>query len=145
MKRYNEILDTRDLNKRRAEMQDLADALEAAKTELAEVPFNLSADARASLRAVRDGAREAFGEDERKELAELDGLENEVPEGYDGNTLIPVDGWTDYCRDLCADIGDVPKNLPDYIVIDWDATAANLAADYSECEYQGETYYYRNC
>jgi hypothetical protein len=49
----------------------------------------------------------------------------------------------DYCQELLEDIGDIPKGLPGYIVIDWEATAENLKADYSTVDFDGQTYYYR--
>jgi hypothetical protein len=33
--------------------------------------------------------------------------------------------------------------LPDWIVIDWDATADNLKVDYTEVEFDGVTYLVR--
>ena len=58
-------------------------------------------------------------------------------------TLIPDDEFTDYCEELVSDIGDLPRDIPGYLVIDWKATANNLRVDYSEVEYEGETYLYR--
>lgn len=58
-------------------------------------------------------------------------------------TLISEDYFTDYCKDLVQDIGDLPNGIPSYIEIDWDATAKNLRVDYSEVEINGNTYLYR--
>lgn len=58
-------------------------------------------------------------------------------------TLIPDDEFTDYCEELVSDIGGLPRDIPGYLVIDWKATANNLRVDYSEVEYEGETYLYR--
>jgi hypothetical protein len=143
--KQNPILDTRDLEKRRAELQDLADALEDAKNRIADMPNFAGGGCREEAREQLADAQEAFGDDEAQELAELDDLESEVPEWYDGNTLIPADQFTDYCKELLDDLGELPRDLPDCIAIDWDKTADNLKADYSECEYQGETYLYRDC
>ncbi len=57
-----------------------------------------------------------------------------------GVQLIPEDEFEDYCRELLADCGEIPKNLPSYIVIDWAATADNLRADYTEADFRGRTY-----
>jgi hypothetical protein len=46
-------------------------------------------------------------------------------------------------QELCNDIGDVSKDLPSYIEIDWEATARNLRVDYSSVEFEGVTYWYR--
>ena len=41
------------------------------------------------------------------------------------------------------DIGDLPKDLPAYIVIDWDKTANNIEADYTTVDYDGVEYLIR--
>ena len=61
----------------------------------------------------------------------------------DGATLIHESHFEDYCKEMLEDCGDLPKNLPDYIVIDWSATADRLKVDYSEIEWDGETYLIR--
>lgn len=58
-------------------------------------------------------------------------------------TLIRDSYFTDYARELLEDCGDIPRNLPDYIKIDWDATAENIRVDYTACEINGVTYWYR--
>lgn len=145
------ILDTRDLQERLEELQGLKEAVEDARRTVEEL---LAVDAsektetwEADLDDAHDSlenAESAFSSDERDELAELETLADEVSEWSSGNQLIPEDDFEDYCQELCEDIGDIPKDLPSYIVIDWEATAQNLKADYSEIEYQGTTYLYRS-
>ena len=72
-------------------------------------------------------------------------MADEVSEWHNGATLIDENDFEEYCQELCSDIGDLPKEIPHYIVIDWEATANNIRADYSEIDYQGTTYLYRNC
>ena len=144
-------LDTRDLDERLNELKALRDAVADAKVELAEAQAASLADpddetlttAEEEAQAAFDAADAEFGTDEQKELAELEELESEVSEWSDGNTLIPESEFTDYCRELLDDIGTLPKDLPSYVVIDWDATADNIRADYSTVDFQGETYLYR--
>ena len=144
-------LDTRDLDERLNELKALRDAVADAKVELAEAQAASLADpddetlttAEEEAQAAFDAADADFGADEQKELAELEELESEVSEWSDGNTLIPESEFTDYCREMLEDCGALPKGLPHYVVIDWDATADNLKADYSTAEFQGETYLYR--
>ena len=144
-------LDTRDLDKRLDELKALRDAVADARLELQEAHAASLADpddetlttAEEEAQAAFDSADADFGTDEQKELAELEELESEVSEWSDGNTLIPEYEFTDYCRELLEDCGDIPKNLPGYVVIDWDATADNIRMDYSTVEFQGETYLYR--
>jgi hypothetical protein len=58
-------------------------------------------------------------------------------------TLINDDYFVEAMKELCADIGDIPRDLPSYIEIDWDATAKNLRVDYSSTEFDGVTFWYR--
>lgn len=58
-------------------------------------------------------------------------------------TLIHEDNFTDYAKELLEDCGDIPKNLPDYIFIDWDKTAHNVMQDYAPLEISGHTYWTR--
>jgi hypothetical protein len=60
-----------------------------------------------------------------------------------GTTLIRRTYFTEYCEELCKDIGDIPKNIPPYLVIDWEATAAKLEFDYTEVDYDGVEYLVR--
>jgi antirestriction protein len=143
-------LDTRDLQERLEELQSLKDTFDTAQAELDELMTSDLAAAEpdfdekvAEARSALDEATEAFGDEEHTELEELASLSEEVSEWSRGNQLIPEEDFEDYCRELCEDIGDVPRNFPSYIVIDWEATARNLRIDYSDCEYQGTTYLYR--
>lgn len=82
-------------------------------------------------------------EDEIKEIEEINNIEDECREFDFGETLIREDEWEDYVKDLLEDCGYIPKDFPSWIEIDWDATANNVKQDYSEVEYQGDTYYFR--
>ena len=117
------------------QLQELADELASARKELADA--------------------EAWAEenpDDAEELATLATLLNEM-QGYGGDhqwrgdwypaTLIRESYFVEYCQDLLEDIGDLPKDLPGYIAIDWNKTADNLRVDYTESEYEGVTYLYR--
>ena len=146
------ILDTRDLQERLEELQGLKEAVETAQSTVDELMVSDLAAAQPDFDEKLDDARteldeacEAFDGEAQAELEELEALSEEVSEWTSGNQLIPEDDFEDYCQELCEDIGDIPKELPSYIVIDWEATARNLKADYSEVEYQGTTYLYRDC
>ncbi len=58
-------------------------------------------------------------------------------------TLIDDAYFVDYVQDMLADCGEVPRDLPHYIEIDWRATARNVQTDYSSVEIDGRTYWYR--
>ena len=45
--------------------------------------------------------------------------------------------------ELLSDIGDLPAEIPHYIVINREATARNIRMDYSSVDYDGVTYWYR--
>jgi len=62
-----------------------------------------------------------------------------------GASIIHEEYFEDYCRKLIIDIGDLPKGIPSYIEdnIDWSGVADDLKVDYSEAEYDGDTYYFR--
>ncbi|KVO83331.1 hypothetical protein WL21_09875 [Burkholderia ubonensis] len=113
------------------------------------------------LREARDDWAECSGDDEKwaethpDAAAELESLESLLDDirGYGGDhqwegswyplTLIRDEHFTEYAMELLADIGDIPRNIPHYIVIDEEATAENIRADYSEIEFDGATYWYR--
>ena len=46
----------------------------------------------------------------------------------------------EFAQDLCEQLGDIPRDFPSYIHIDWESTARDLLYDY--CESNG--HYFRN-
>lgn len=81
-----------------------------------------------------------------EELYHLKKLADQL-EGYGdwehGETLIRYDYFTEYVEDLLKDCGDLPKDIPWYIKIDWEETARNIKMDYTEGDFDGVTYYMR--
>lgn len=138
-----DVIDTRNLQARLDELTDLSDAVVEFKKALATAKESGDADEIATAQSELDNAEIDFGEAEQEELDELTNLAEEVSEWRDGNTLIHESYFVDYCKRLLKDIGDLPKDLPPYIVIDWESTADNLKVDYSEVIYRGETYLVR--
>lgn len=133
-----------------AELQDSEDVEEDFETWLAG-SSNPDVDELKSLRETNfdkwlDESSDLVNEDV-EELKKLQALAEEA-EGYaedwrHGATLIRESYFEEYCEELCKDIGDLPKNIPSYIEIDWAATADNLRVDYTEVEYDGVTYLVR--
>lgn len=89
--------------------------------------------------------------EEREELAKLEGILGELKgcgggEQWEGDwypvTLICESSFSDAMMELVQDIGDLPKNLPSYLVIDWEATVENMRVDYSSVEIDGTEYWY---
>ncbi len=160
-------LDTRDLDARKTELEALRDAVteaEEALQEAKESALDLAADeeidrdeqdhgaTRAELEediadAERslESAKEAFGDDEKAELAELEELEIEISEWRHGETLIPEADFEDYARQLAEDIGAISGNEQwPLSYIDWERAARDLKMDYSTVTYQGTDYLVRN-
>jgi hypothetical protein len=91
-------------------------------------------------------------EPQAQELALLRAILEDL-KGYGGDeqwegdwypvTLIRDSYFTDYAQELLEDCGDIPKNLPPYVHIDWEATARDIRVDYSATEIDGVTYWYR--
>jgi hypothetical protein len=91
-------------------------------------------------------------DDEVKEFAELQAILDDLKgnggdEQWRGDwypvTLICDSYFTDYAREMLHDCGDIPRDIPHYIEIDWDATARNIRVDYTPTEIDGVTYWYR--
>jgi hypothetical protein len=73
-------------------------------------------------------------------------LQNELEQTDDyryGITVIREDHFTDYCKEFLQDCGYIKKDMPYWIEIDYESTANNMKADYTEVEYDGDTYYAR--
>lgn len=106
-----------------------------------------------------DAAREANGSAMTKEqwletddfddseLTALQALQEEAqgyaPDWTYGAQLIRSTYFVEYCQDLVQDIGDLPRDMPGYLVIDWEATARNLKADYTTVDFGDAKYYIR--
>lgn len=85
-----------------------------------------------------------YWQEEIDQITCIDEIEDEIGSEFDfGVTLIPEDDFTDYVIELLEDCGYISKDFPSWIEIDWEATAENVKQDYSEIEYEGETYLYR--
>lgn len=52
--------------------------------------------------------------------------------------------WVDYVQEMLEDTGDIPKDLPHYIVIDWESTARNIQYDYVSIDVGGTDFWIRN-
>lgn len=82
--------------------------------------------------------------DEYRILKELeDDAKGYASDWESGETLIRDSYWVEYCEELCKDIGDLPKEIPSYIEIDWEKTAENIKQDYTELNWDGVAYYIR--
>lgn len=129
-----------------AEAEAIAEDEEDADTSELETGVHA---ARVALETATESLTEWDDSEEADELKVLKKLaadaEQYSADWIHGETLIHEDYWVEYCEELCKDIGDMPKEIPSYIVIDWEATADNLKMDYSEVDFDGEAYYIRSC
>ena len=83
-----------------------------------------------------------------EELEELEALKEEISnnsdEGFEyGIQLIHENHIDDYLDELLEDCGYLPKDLPHWIQIDWQATYDNMKEDYNEIELNGNAFYVR--
>lgn len=58
-------------------------------------------------------------------------------------TLVRDSYFTTYARELLEECGTIPRDLPSWIEIDWEATARNVRIDYTPVDINGRTYWYR--
>jgi polyhydroxyalkanoate synthesis regulator phasin len=127
---YADVLDVRDIIARVEELEsDIEDM-----TETEHTGHQPTADALTEeLTALRDLL---------DELAGSGGDEQWRGDWYP-LTLIRDSYFVDYVQELLEDCGDIPKNLPHYIHIDWERTARDIRVDYSGADFHGVTYWYR--
>ena len=126
----DDVIDSRDVIERIEELQGERDSFEVDGEE-------------------NPGAWAEQNPDDAEELRVLEALAEEC-EDYasdwrHGETLIRESYWQDYVQELLEDVGDIPRDLPHYLVIDWEATARNIAYDYTLVDFGGVDYYIRNC
>jgi antirestriction protein len=139
-------LNTRDLAKRQSELQD---ELKGQELLLADLEEEVSEDDNAdelmeSIQLAREDL-ENWKVEYQDELDELDRLESEIGGDWNyGETLIPEDDFVDYAMELADDIGVMDKHASwPFNHIDWEAAAKELEMDYTQVEFQGETYLVR--
>ena len=121
---YQDVIDSRDVIARIEELQGERDAHEQGPSEWG------------------DECKE-----DCEELGTLLALQDEA-EGYAadwqyGAALIRDSYFKDYCRETLEDCGTIPKDLPTWVEIDWDATARNMQQDYTSVEFGDVTYWIR--
>lgn len=141
-----DVIDSRDVIARIEELQELADAVSEAQ-EAFDNLVDPDGPEIECAEAALDAAKEAFDDELHQELVSLKELAEEAS-GYAadwqyGEALIRDSYFTDYARELLEDCGDLPKDLPHYIEIDWEATARNIRMDYTAVEFDGVTYWIR--
>ncbi len=150
-------LDTRDLYKRKCELESARDDWQLAKDDALEALTDAGLDPEdrqwknkkeRALWEAYEGSLECpsdFGEPEKEELEELESMENEIRGFMHGVQLIPEDRFEDYARQFAEDTGAVDPNASWPLnCIDWKEAAEELQSDYSSISYQGEDYFFRD-
>ena len=129
---YGSTIDSRDIIERIKELEAMKDSMQQdvdnGKTSGSELALWLQGEEAEELNALI-----AFAEEASQYSSDWE---------Y-GETLIHEDYFVEYCMEMLKDCGELPTNIPWYIVIDEEATAENLKCDYAELEFDGQTYYMR--
>ena len=82
--------------------------------------------------------------EEIKALEELRKQGEDYAEDWDHGVILIRDSYfTEYAQELLEDCGSIPKDLPHYIHIDWEATARDIRVDYTPIDFSGTTYWVR--
>ena len=101
-------------------------------------------------RDLLDELKTLYEEDDydRERIEMIDDLKEEV--GKDnfemGVTFIRENYWVQYCEDLAYDCGYMDRqddNNPLSFHIDWQGWADAVEMDYSQIDFDGDTYYWR--
>lgn len=147
----DDVIDSRDVIARIEELEGERDALtETIDEAAASAGHGLTDAENATLHGVWAVALDALQSWSTSHAEELTALRALASEGEDyaadwqhGATLVRESYWPTYAQELVEDVGDLPKSLPHYLVIDWEATADNLKVDYTEVDFDGVTYFVR--
>lgn len=132
----NEIIDSRDIIERLNELEkDIIDACGKDAGDFGDIETWLDYAESENVEAV----------EEYRNLYKLQEQCEDLSDWEHGETLVHASYWVDYVYDLLRDCGDLPKDIPHYIEIDWDATANNIEQDYMRVDFGGEEYLIRNC
>jgi hypothetical protein len=133
MNLYDDVIDVRDIIERLEELESLLDEYLAKHDDS----------------CIGDWAE--VSPEEHKELSMLVSLMEEMA-GYGGDeqwrgdwyplTLIRESHFTDYTEELVRDCYQL-TGLPDFVHIDWEATARDVQVDYTPIDVDGATYFYR--
>lgn len=138
------MIDTRDLVEKREELQtNLVDSFnDYFETEIGdfdELIKHIDNSDNEDVEEWRDDKVYDF-----EHIDEINELEDEITEFPFGETLIPNDDFTEYCKEMVNDCYNL-KDVPDFIKdnINWEGVASDLEVDYSNVTYRGESYLVR--
>ena len=137
------------------DVREIIERFEELETELVSMYNELQTEDNEATSSEDDGFVvwvSSLETEEAQEFRELQDILEEL-KGYGGDedwrgdwypiTLISEDYWVNYCEELVSDIGDLPRDIPSYISIDWEKTADNIKQDYSYISIGKTDYWYR--
>ena len=147
----DDVIDVRDLIERYEELEDELSAITDIEDEIESLDPE---EDKEEIRIAKENleAKQKELEDEQEEFEQLQEILDELKgnggdEKWRGDwypiTLINSDYFTEYTEELLKDCGYIPKDLPSWIVIDWEETADNVKVDYQSIDIGEEEYYYR--
>ena len=131
-----DVIDSRDIIERIEELQTEFEMKKEMEEELA------LGENRTIVYTVEDWALvDEDGEELVILLALAEEGENYSPDWNYGSTLIHENYFEQYMDEMLEDCGDIPKDIPCYldITVNYDM----LKWDYTELDFDGETYYIR--
>lgn len=82
-----------------------------------------------------------YGEEAIKAYIELVGEEYASKKNFEDSYSGKWESDEEFVQDLLEGTGDIPKDMPSYIHIDWEWTAREIMMDYNE----QDGFYFRNC
>lgn len=142
----NDIFDTRDLT-------DYRDSLESDLVDY----YNEYMEDVENFEDVEDIGGyedwdEGFADTYADEIEHYENVEyfceelSSIPDFNYGETVIKENYFSDYCKDFVQECGYIPNDLPSWIEdnINWEGVAEDLRQDYSEADFEGETFYFRS-
>ena len=142
----SDIIDVRDIIERFEELETTRENL---REEFDNMPENAGVD---FDRWVCDMTGGAWSREEQDECAQLTAILDELAgsggdEKWRGDwypiTLIRESYFTEYAREILEDCGTIPRDLPSWVHIDWEATAEEVKVDYSYISIGKMDYFYR--
>jgi hypothetical protein len=157
----NEI-DSRSIIERHEELQEefnaLVESFEEAKLELETIGGSESSLAEfqdaenkvGEAQEALDQFNQSFDKDELDTLTQVIAEGEDSPDWNHGETLINVNHFTRYIKDLIDDCYEMPEEFKsdkwpyNHMHMDWEAAAEEAAADYFEINVDGSTYYIRS-
>ena len=138
------MIDTRDLAEKREELQtnlvdSFNDYFDTEIEDFDELTKHIDSSENEDVQEWREDNSDDF-----EHIEEIDELEGEISGFTFGETLIPNDDFTEYCKDMvndCYDMRDVPSCIK--YNINWEGVASDLEVDYTNVTYQGKSYLVR--